>query len=146
MAPVRTVLANEIAMPDAVRAEASEASATAHDRRVQSITLHLEDGGTIQLPGELSRFLADVLRSAATGERITTRTLPEELTTTTAAQEIGVSRPTLMKMIADGKLRAHKVGTHTRLRRDDVLEVRSAMIARRERAAIELLRAGEAFD
>ncbi|HZK04577.1 MAG TPA: helix-turn-helix domain-containing protein [Actinomycetaceae bacterium] len=57
---------------------------------------------------------------------MTIGTLPKELTTTTAAGILGVSRPTLMKMIGRGEIPAHKVGTHSRLFSRDVLEFRRA--------------------
>jgi hypothetical protein len=43
-----------------------------------------------------------------------------------------------MKMIQEGVIEAHKVGTHTRLRTQDVLEARRAR-RERERAAFEAL-------
>jgi excisionase family DNA binding protein len=68
------------------------------------------------------------------------------MTTTVAADVIGVSRPTLVKMIDRGDIAAHRVGTHRRLRRDDVLAARAARRRVRQAAAQELLEAGEAFD
>lgn len=146
MAPVRSVLTEQLAIDDAVRAEASTAVDDAHDRRVRRLALLLEDGATVELPAQLSRFLESAIRSAASGSVIFTSSLPEELTTTTAAEQLGVSRPTLMKMIAAGELPATKVKSHTRLRRDDVLDLRLRREERRRSAADELLRAGEAFD
>ena len=90
------------------------------------------------LPRELGVLLQEVLRAVAAGSTVTVVTAPSVVTTSTAAAMLGVSRPTLMKMIGDGALPAHKVGTHTRLRAEDVLEVKRARRAR-ERAAFEAL-------
>lgn len=56
--------------------------------------------------------------------------MPAVLTTTTAAGILGISRPTLMKLIDKGEIPSHKVGSHTRLKAVDVY---SALRARRER-------------
>ena len=146
MAPVRSALTEQLAIDDAVRAEASTAVDEAHDRRLRGLALLLEDGSTLELPTQLSRFLERTMRSAASGSVIFTSSIPEELTTTTAAEQLGVSRPTLMKMIAAGELPATKVKSHTRLRRDDVLDLRQRREEQRRQAADDLLRAGEAFD
>ncbi|MDN5789366.1 MAG: excisionase family DNA-binding protein [Micrococcales bacterium] len=91
------------------------------------------------LPPELGQILQEVLRMMARGGTVTIGTLPKELTTTTAAAVLSISRPTLMGMIKEGRLPAHKVGSHTRLYADDVLAERSAR-RERERAAFAELR------
>lgn len=97
------------------------------------------------LPREIGVLLQDVLRAIASGRSMSITTIPREVTTSTAAAMLGISRPTLMKLIHDGRIPAHKVGTHTRLLAEDVLEVRKARRAR-ERAAFEELLAIEADD
>lgn len=94
---------------------------------------------TVEVPAELATLLLNVLQAVAKGGNVTLKTLPNELTTTVAAEEIGVSRPTLMRMIRDGEISAHKVGTHHRLKLADVQEFRRARL-RRQRAAFEELR------
>ena len=68
--------------------------------------------------------------------------IPSELTTTTAAGMLGISRPTLMKLVHAGEIPAHKVGSHTRINADDVLAYRE-QIRNRQRAAFDELRAFE---
>ena len=80
--------------------------------------------------------VSQVLESLHDGEYVQVGVLPEELTTTKAAAVIGVSRPTVLKMIAEGDLPATKVGTHHRLRTEDVLEVAD----QRKRAARSISR------
>ena len=70
---------------------------------------------------------------------MTIRSMPDELTTTVAADLLGVSRPTLMKMIKEGELRSREVGTHRRIRSRDALELRDKRDASRK-AAIARLR------
>lgn len=68
---------------------------------------------------------------------MTVGTIPKELTTA-AAGFLGVSRPTLMKMINRGEIPAHKVGTHSRLFSKDVLELRKAQREAARKAFDEL--------
>lgn len=90
------------------------------------------------LPRELGVLLQEVLQSVAAGSSVTVVTTPAVVTTSTAAAMLGVSRPTLMKMVREGVIDAHKAGTHTRLRADDVLTFKRAR-RERERAAFEAL-------
>lgn len=91
------------------------------------------------LPPEVGRLIQEVLTVLARGDTVTIGSLPQELTTTTAAAVLSISRPTLMAMIKDGAIPAHKVGSHTRLLTEDVLASRAARRAR-ERAAFAQLR------
>ena len=83
-------------------------------------------------------LLQTVLQAMASGATITVMTTPAEITTSTAAAMLGVSRPTVIKMIRDGALPAHKVGSHTRLLTDDVVVAKRAR-RERERAAFAAL-------
>lgn len=77
-------------------------------------------GNQHPVPVQMGELLQRVLESVSVGGTITVMTVPPELTTSAAASLIGVSRPTLMKMIAGGAIPTHKVGTHTRLTSADV--------------------------
>lgn len=93
---------------------------------------------SVQIPRELSLIISRILRAVADGGTVTVGTMPAELTTTTAAKHLGMSRPTLMNKIKSGEIAAHKVGTHTRLRTADVLEFKRARRERRRKAFDEL--------
>ena len=97
------------------------------------------EGTTFVIPEALRDLLVRVIETVAEGGSVTLQTLPDELTTTVAADQLGVSRPTLMRMIRDGEIKAHKVGTHHRLRLADVQDFRRARL-QRQRAAFEELR------
>lgn len=142
----KETVVREIRVDEVARIEASQLVERSADRSVATITLTLDDGDALQVPPRLAGFVADLVAGLAAGVGVSTTVLPEELTTTVAADVIGVSRPTLMKMIARGEVQARMVGTHHRLRRSDVLAVRDARRTARSSAAAELRRAGEAFD
>lgn len=92
-----------------------------------------------ELPEELGRILQHVIDVVSRGGTVTVGAVPEELTTSAAADLIGVSRPTLMKKIREEQIPAHKVGTHTRLKSSDVFDYLRARRARQRAAFEELL-------
>ncbi|MCR6689072.1 helix-turn-helix domain-containing protein [Cellulomonas sp.] len=102
------------------------------------LSVERTDSAPQPLPRETGRLLQEVLHAVATGATVTVTTTPREVTTSTAAAMLGISRPTLMKLIKDGSIPAHKVGTHTRLLCEDVLVAKRARRAR-ERAAFAAL-------
>lgn len=93
---------------------------------------------TIQIPSEILGLMTRVLDAVARGERITLGTIPDELSTAVAADQLGVSRPTLMKLISAGAIPSHKVGSHTRLRTEDVVAFRRSRLERQRKAFDEM--------
>jgi len=94
------------------------------------------------VPAELARILTVVVAVVAVGGTVTIGSVPSEVTTTTAAQMLDISRPTLMKLIGEGEIPAHKVGTHTRLKSSDVIAYQGRQ-RDAQRAAFDDLRAFE---
>lgn len=103
-------------------------------------------GDTVVLPAELARLLGRIVRTIASGGTITVGAMPEELTSTEAANQLGVSRPTLLKMAEAGQIPAHKVGTHTRFRTEDVMRFRRERLERQRAALDELLALEDELD
>lgn len=95
--------------------------------------------GDIQVPEELSNLLVRALNIIADGGSVSIGSLPEMLTTTVAADVLGVSRTTLMKMVAANELDHTKIGSHTRLKRDDVFEFRRRRLQQQREALDRLL-------
>ena len=145
MATTALLSGNQI-VDEAVKIAATNLVAEAHDRQVGGVSMTLDDGTEVALDQNLARFLVNMVQSIAADGTLSTQSLPEELTTTTAAQVIGISRPTLMKMIARNELPSKKVGSHTRLQRGDVLDFRARRQEARLSAVEELRHAGDAFD
>ncbi|ALG85640.1 hypothetical protein ACH46_15580 [Gordonia phthalatica] len=112
--------------------------ASAHNPEFTLLTS--AESAPIAIPEDLATVLRSVVDAMSQGVAITITPLPDELTTTVAAHELGVSRPTLMKLIADGRLEAHKVGSHTRLMTADVHALRRQRRHEQRRAFDELRR------
>lgn len=102
-----------------------------------------ENGTVLDLPEAVAEALAEVLEAAADGERALVLRSPDNLTTEQAAAVLGVSRPTVVRMIEAGKLRARMVGTHRRLALGDVLAYRELSTKRRRDALDEMTRQAE---
>ena len=119
--------------------QATQLVHSAADTPLNGFTVHV-DGRQVIIPEQLGGLLARVIETVADGGVVQMRTMPRELTTTVAAEQLGVSRPTLMKMIKDGKIPSFKVGSHTRLLRDDVAALVAARTLGRARASVELMK------
>jgi excisionase family DNA binding protein len=78
------------------------------------------------LSSDASRFLLALLRQVARGHRIGLFDLDEELTTTEAAALLGVSRPTLVVLLKEGKIAHRMVGSHRRVSRASLLAFRES--------------------
>lgn len=94
--------------------------------------------GTVEVPAELAELLSKALKIVASGGSVSLGSLPEQLSTTVAADVLGISRTTLMKMVRDGSIPRVMVGSHTRLRREDVLNLKAQRV-QRQRVALEEL-------
>src|SRR5699024_495975 len=93
----------------------------------------------LTIPPELRELLRQVVVAVARGKAVTVTTTPEEVTTTEAARELGISRPTLMKMIRADEIPAHMVGTHHRLKHADVAAARRRRIEEQRQALQDLM-------
>ena len=105
-----------------------------------------EDGTVLDLPDPVTEALAEILEAAADGERALVLRSPENLTTEQAAAVLGVSRPTVVRLIESGKLPARMVGTHRRLTLGDVLAHREASAKSRTEAFEAMTREAEVLE
>jgi excisionase family DNA binding protein len=104
------------------------------------------DGEKVSVPSALAGLMQAVIDGIGRGAQVTIQSVPKEATTTTAAKMLGISRPTLMKLIADGKLPAHKVGSHTRVLTADVLTFRDRQREAQRQAFDELRELDEGLE
>lgn len=91
------------------------------------------DGTHIELPDELYEVLKDVVAALSQGLAITVAPQHTVLTTGQAADLLGVSRPTLVRLLEAGEIPFDKPGRHRRIRLGDLLAYQQR--ARRARAA-----------
>ena len=91
-------------------------------------------GRPVPLSRDVQRLISQVLASVAQRGEVTISRIPEELTSTVAAELLGISRPTLMKWAKEGRIATHKRGTHTRFKREDVLQLKRQRAEERVKA------------
>lgn len=103
------------------------------ERGAQLVT---PDGARLEMPEAVVVALSDVLEATAAGDDAIVVRTPDEVSTEQAATVLGVSRPTVVRMIDSGRLPAHMVGTHRRVQLRDLLALRDET-AKRRRAALE---------
>ncbi|WP_286955165.1 MULTISPECIES: helix-turn-helix domain-containing protein [Corynebacterium] len=130
-----TVLSSEhvLITDDTVR-EARET----HISRGSRVSIRTGTGDTIALTHNVEQMLLQTLDSIAKSGEVTIGRIPEELTSTAAADLLGVSRPTLLKWAREGKIDSFKVRTHTRFRREEVFRLKEERATERSRAFVTL--------
>jgi len=133
-----TEIGGALVADEEILQRAAEVSASVGAHGTVDVVLEAPSGERIVLDPHLGGFVLRVLDGLSNGPLSITG-LPEQVTTTIAADMLGISRPTLMKRIAAGDIRALRVGSHSRLRTEDVLRLRD-QDAEARRAAFEKLR------
>jgi excisionase family DNA binding protein len=78
----------------------------------------------IELPGAVHEALTKVVAALHAGKAVTIAPQTMALTTQQAADLLGVSRPTIVRLINDNLLPAERIGNRHRLLLDDVLSYR----------------------
>lgn len=69
----------------------------------------------VTLSKQTAVWVRDLLEDLAEGRLVRPAEPDEEMTTQQVADLLGVSRPFVVKLIDEGKLPGHKVGTHRRV-------------------------------
>jgi excisionase family DNA binding protein len=86
-------------------------------------------GDQVEIPHEIYEVLVKAVEAMRSGLAVTITPSSQTLTTQQAAEVLGVTRPTLVKMLDEGKIPFEKPGTHRRVLLADILaykEVRKA--------------------
>lgn|SRR5690554_4823862 len=81
-------------------------------------------GDRVELPAEVYRVLLQVVEALRQGFAVTVAPLAQTLTTQQAADLLAVSRPTVIKLLDEGKIPFERIGTHRRILLRDLLAYR----------------------
>ncbi len=100
-------------------------------------------GETMEIPASAFHALKLIVEVMARGQTMTLVPHGKELTTQEAADLLHVSRPHLVKLLDDGTIPHYKVGTHRRVRIEDVVEHRELRTGTRREKLDELTRLSE---
>lgn len=83
-----------------------------------------EVGDRVELPVEVYRMLQQVVEALQQGLAVTVAPQTATLTTQQAAELLGVSRPTVIKLLGEKQIPFDRVGSHRRIFLRDLLEYR----------------------
>lgn len=97
------------------------------------------DGDEIDLPDPIYRILQAVVHLMAMGQAVTLVPLDHELSTQQAANLLNVSRPFLNKLVDGGEIPYRKVGSHRRIRCEDLMEYKKQRDLTRHESLNELM-------
>jgi excisionase family DNA binding protein len=104
-----------------------------------------ETGEKIKLPVKALSFLSEILKAMSQGKPISIVPLATEVTTQSAAEILGCSRPHLVKLLEEGKIEYTKVGKHRRIKYEDVINYKRKMKEEQKKHLIEMMHADEDY-
>ncbi len=104
------------------------------------------DGETVEIPASAFHALQLVVQGMARGQTMMLVPHGRELTTQEAAELLHVSRPHLVKLLEAEAIPHHKVGTHRRVRIEDVLDYRERRAGTRREKLDALTRLSEELE
>lgn len=99
------------------------------------------EGNPRPIPDEIFQILEQVTNALASGEGITVIPQHAMMTTQQAADFLGISRPTLVRLLESGDIPFEQPGRHRRVRLTDLMAYQSASRTERRDALRELRKA-----
>lgn len=104
------------------------------------------NGGTLDMgsvPEIAVHLFRDVLSEIALGNMVSVQRVERHLTTTEAAEFLNVSRPYIIKLLNEGKLPFHLVGSHRRVRYEELVAYKKKQDERSYQLMAELQAEGQ---
>lgn len=98
------------------------------------------DREPIRMPDELRGVLTTIVTAMRRGQAVTFAPLGQRLTTQQAADLLGISRPTLIKLLEAGSIPFETPGRHRRIRLSDLLDFQATRSEEQRQALRDLTR------
>lgn len=134
------LLKTELCCPSTARRSLSSAPSWTGPRKLwRPALLRGPDGATRTLPPEVYEALMVVVRALSEGKAVTVAPVNTTLTTQEAADLLGVSRPTFVKILDEGGIPFSRPGRHRRVLLADVLDYKEKRRSQRRRGLDELV-------
>ncbi|MHC5855506.1 helix-turn-helix domain-containing protein [Nostoc sp.] len=97
------------------------------------------NGEEMTIPDSVCRVLRQVVQAMASGKKVSIVRYNPELTTQQAADLLNVSRPYLIKLLEQGELPYIMVGTHRRVKFEDLIKYKQQRDTKRGQLLQELI-------
>ncbi|MFC7332918.1 helix-turn-helix domain-containing protein [Rhodocista pekingensis] len=117
---------------------ATESSRILSKRSDRNLHVQLDDGQTLPLPRAIQELISHLLVEMSQGNAVTLIPIHAEMTTQEAADFLNVSRPYLVKLLETNQIPHHKVGTHRRVRFNELRAFKQRQADARAAALDEL--------
>lgn len=102
------------------------------------------DGTRLEVPAPVFEALVQVATAMARGQGVTVMPQNLLLTTQEAAELLGISRPTLVRLLADGEITYEQRGRHRRIMLSELLAYQEKMRRERRESLDQMAREGQA--
>ena len=138
-------------LPDSESVELARESATrlsqllSEKPETDRARIKLDDQDLI-LPRQALTLLRDLLAEMAQGNAVTVVPTHAQLTTQEAANILNVSRPYLVQLLESNQIPFTKVGTHRRIRFEDLMVYKRAQVEKTEAALAALVEEGQELE
>lgn len=127
----------------ALAEKSSKALAALFPRKKKDFQMMIKVGenqSNITFPFSAIKLLLKILMQMAEGNAVTLIPIHAELTTQEAANLLNISRPYLIKLLEEGKIPFHKLGTHRRICFADLIEFKNKFDIESNKALDELVK------
>jgi len=139
----------EIKRPSKEEQEAAMQSYNALEETLKSLKsenpeIEIEETSErIRIPLRVLKLLAKILKATSQGKPVSIMPVATEITTQSAAEFLGCSRPHLVKLLEEGKIPFTKVGRHRRVLFDELVAYKKKMKAEQEKRLTDMMRGDE---
>lgn len=120
-----------------------------HASKSKPVEVEIEVSGEkthIKIPASVLGYLNTIIEHIAEGKGVHVIPSDIELSTQQAAEMLNVSRPYIVKLLEEGKIAFHKVGTHRRIKLKDMQAFQRAYEKKQDKALNELAKQAQELD
>ncbi|WP_396158902.1 helix-turn-helix domain-containing protein [Flavobacterium sp.] len=119
-------------------------TATLEDLHSENPEIEIEETAQkIKIPLTALKLLAKILKATSQGQPISIVPIAIEMTTQSAAELVGCSRPHLVKLLEEGTIPFTMVGRHRRVKFEDVMKFKKEMKLKQEQLLMQIMKSDE---
>lgn len=128
----------------AAMASYSALKETLKELNTETIEIEIEETKQkITIPLSALELLTKILEVTGKGQSLSIVPIAAEMTTQTAAEMLGCSRPHLVQLLENGEIPFTKVGKHRRVKYEDVQDYRQKMKVDQKKRIIQMMQGDE---